>query len=146
MRNFRKLLGFLVTGDLVTADYLRSLSKVGLSFLIRMKLLIASLKLFRTSLAKTTFIFFFLTLPYHISIGCGPYDIQFEGYSFINPNIVNTEAEYARYFLRFNDLSSLPWITLIRSELIKYLQFYSEGKLSFDSPNMILIALRKLSM
>lgn len=45
-----------------------------------------------------------LSLPYQISKGCGPYELEFEGYSFINPNIVNTKATYARYFLRFNDL------------------------------------------
>ncbi|HFB99586.1 MAG TPA: hypothetical protein ENJ53_02165 [Phaeodactylibacter sp.] len=35
---------------------------------------------------------------------CGPLELEFEGYSFINPEIVNTKATYAPYFLRFNDL------------------------------------------
>ena len=52
------------------------------------------------------FIIFFSSVffPYQISQGCGPYTFPFEGYSFINSNIVNTEATYAPFFLRFNDL------------------------------------------
>ncbi len=50
------------------------------------------------------FILLFLALPYQISKGCGPFELKFEGYSFLNPKIVNTNATYAQYFLRFNDL------------------------------------------
>jgi len=52
------------------------------------------------------FVIFFIStfIPYQVSQGCGPHSIPFEGYSFINPNIVNTEATYAPFFLRFNDL------------------------------------------
>ncbi|MEM6965814.1 MAG: hypothetical protein AAF573_13685 [Bacteroidota bacterium] len=47
----------------------------------------------------------FLFLPYQISIGCGPSSqYQFEGYTFINPQIINQDATYARYLLHFNDL------------------------------------------
>ncbi len=45
-----------------------------------------------------------LCLPLQVSKGCGPLQLVFEGYTFINPKIVNTEATYAPYFLRFNDL------------------------------------------
>lgn len=51
---------------------------------------------------------FLLVIPFHISKGCGPYHLTFEGYSFMNPNIVNTNATYAPYFLRFNDLYNSP--------------------------------------
>ncbi|MFK8007065.1 MAG: hypothetical protein AB8H03_11860, partial [Saprospiraceae bacterium] len=51
---------------------------------------------------------FFLILPFQISLGCGPYHLTFEGYTFMNPNIVNTKATYAPYFLRFNDLYNSP--------------------------------------
>ncbi len=53
-------------------------------------------------------IIFLLVLPFQISKGCGPYHLTFEGYSFMNPNIVNTNATYAPYFLRFNDLYNSP--------------------------------------
>ena len=55
--------------------------------------------LWQSRFASVTLIIFFIALPYQISKGCGPFELEFEGYSFLNPNIVNTKAEYARYGL-----------------------------------------------
>ncbi len=59
-------------------------------------------------LVRYSIFIFLLVLPFQISKGCGPFHLTFEGYSFINPNIVNTKATYAPYFLRFNDLYNSP--------------------------------------
>lgn len=60
------------------------------------------------SWTKFSIFLFLLILPFQISKGCGPYHLTFEGYTFMNPNIVNTKATYAPYFLRFNDLYNSP--------------------------------------
>ena len=52
--------------------------------------------------------FFLLILPFQISKGCGPYHLTFEGYTFLNPNIVDNNATFAPYFLKFNDLYKSP--------------------------------------
>ena len=36
-------------------------------------------------------------------MGCGPYDFSFSGYSFLNPEIADREAEFAPYILDFED-------------------------------------------
>ena len=64
-------------------------------------------QIFSVSVRYSIFIFL-LIIPFQISKGCGPYHLTFEGYSFMNPNIVNTKATYAPYFLRFNDLYNSP--------------------------------------
>ncbi len=46
--------------------------------------------------------FLFLLLPIRIAIGCGP-QLFFDGYSFINPNIIDQKSAYAPYFYSFND-------------------------------------------
>lgn len=45
----------------------------------------------------------FLLVPYHIAQSCGPSNVQFYGYSFINPAIINTDATFTPFLLRFDD-------------------------------------------
>ncbi len=49
------------------------------------------------------FLLFFL-LPLPISVGCGPIEAGFQGYSFVNPAIVDQAAPTAPYFLRFEEV------------------------------------------
>ena len=42
--------------------------------------------------------------PVPISIGCGPMDPGFQGYSFINNSIVDEDSPYAPYLLRFEEV------------------------------------------
>jgi len=46
--------------------------------------------------------FTLLLLPSKISIGCGPGDYEFKGYSFLQPEIVNYQADFAPFFLDFD--------------------------------------------
>ncbi len=46
---------------------------------------------------------FVFVLPHHFVQSCGPSEIEFYGYSFINPKLVNTKADYAPYLLQFED-------------------------------------------
>ena len=46
--------------------------------------------------------FFLLLLPIRIAMGCGP-ELFFDGYSFINPNIIDQESTFAPYFFDFKD-------------------------------------------
>jgi len=71
---------------------------------LRNSLFLARYSIFKKKLLHFSNILLFLALPYQISQGCGPYDLKFEGYSFLNTKIVNTNATYAQYFLRFDDL------------------------------------------
>jgi len=48
-----------------------------------------------------------MTLPKSISKGCGPAPLEYEGYTFINPNIVNRAATYAPYFLPFENFHKI---------------------------------------
>lgn len=48
--------------------------------------------------------FIFLLIPNPISKACGPSDYGFYGYSFINPKIVNTEANFAPFLLGFEQV------------------------------------------
>lgn len=43
-----------------------------------------------------------LLIPIRIAMGCGP-QLFFDGYTFINPKIIDQESAYAPYFLGFND-------------------------------------------
>ncbi len=54
-----------------------------------------------------TFIIVFINLvlllsPVQIAVGCGP-QLFFEGYSFINPDIIDQDSDYAPYFFYFKD-------------------------------------------
>ncbi len=46
----------------------------------------------------------FFLAPAHISMGCGPYDTSFYGYSFLNPKIINLGSKNASYFAGFEEL------------------------------------------
>ncbi len=46
-----------------------------------------------------------LSFPATISIGCGPVDLSFRGYSFINPNILDLSSEGAAFFLSFREIA-----------------------------------------
>ncbi|MFT5164838.1 MAG: hypothetical protein ACI8P3_000061 [Saprospiraceae bacterium] len=48
------------------------------------------------------FINLFLLLPVRIAVGCGP-QLFFDGYTFINPDIIDQESEYSPYFFYFGD-------------------------------------------
>jgi hypothetical protein len=48
---------------------------------------------------------FGVSLPFSISKGCGPYDLGFRGYSFINPEIIDLKAEGTPFFLSFKEIS-----------------------------------------
>jgi hypothetical protein len=50
------------------------------------------------------FLLFLWILPFKISEACGPYDLSFSGYSFVNPNILNQGDKAAPYFLTFRKL------------------------------------------
>lgn len=43
-----------------------------------------------------------LCLPVRIAVGCGP-QLFFNGYSFLNPDIIDQDSEYAPYFFYFKD-------------------------------------------
>lgn len=57
-------------------------------------------------LGLLTLLFFFLS-PYKVSKGCGPIDRSFRGYSFINPQIIQSRIAFAPFFLDFKTIHRL---------------------------------------
>ena len=104
MKNFERLLKFLKNKKSTFSenDYWGNVQRLA-SNVQRSSFYSEKLN-FKSSLQNLLLAIFIFGVPFQISQGCGPYELQFEGYSFINPNIVNTKATYAPYFLRFNDL------------------------------------------
>jgi len=47
---------------------------------------------------------FLLIVPIQIAQSCGPNDLGFYGYSFLNPKIVNLDSKYAAYFAGFEEV------------------------------------------
>jgi len=63
-------------------------------------------KLFPRSKHKYLLLLFFclLIIPIQISKSCGPNDLGFYGYSFLNPKIIDLDSKYAAYFAGFEEV------------------------------------------